>query len=93
MEHADCDQIIVDITCATACVHVNRVEHRHKVLLTQSIDVITDNELETTEATSHNLVTLMLEGLADRHDDYTPSFIFYLLPARLYDFLKALDHC
>lgn len=92
MEHADCDQVVVDVAAWVARIHVNRIENCHKVLLTQSIDVVADDELEASEATSDNLITFMLQGLADRDNDDPPTFVFDLLAASLDDLFEALDN-
>ena len=44
LEHADCDQVIVDVAAAVACVHVDCIQHSHEILLTQPIDIVADNQ-------------------------------------------------
>ena len=43
LEHADSDQVVVDIASSVTCVHVDGVEHRDEVCLTKPVDVIADD--------------------------------------------------
>ena len=91
LEHANGDQVVVDVTSAITGVHVDSVEYGNEVLLAKSIDVIADDKFETAEAASHHLVTLILKRLADGHYNDAPSFVLYLLSACLDYLLEAFD--
>ena len=93
LEHADSDQVVIDVTTTVTCVHVNCIEDRDEVLLAQPVDIVADHELEAAEPTSHHLFTFMLQRLADGHDDYAPALVLNLLPTSLDNLLEALEDC
>lgn len=92
MEHTNRDQVIVDVTSTVAGIHVNGVKDSDEVLLAQSVDIIANDELETSETTCHNLVTLVFKRFTNCHDNDSPSFVLDLLSTGLNNLLEALDH-
>ena len=44
LEHADCDQVIIDVASTIACVHMDGIQHSHEILLAQPIDVVADDQ-------------------------------------------------
>lgn len=91
LEHADGDQVVIDVTATVTCVHVNCIEHGDEVLLAQPVDVVADYQLEAAEATCHDLFTFVLQRLADSHDDNAPALVLDLLPTSLDNLLEALE--
>ena len=92
MEHANRYQVVIDIAASIARIHVNGIQHRDKVLLAQSINVVADNELETAEATGYDLIAFVFQRLTNRNNDNAPAFILDLLTACLNNFLKAFEY-
>ena len=43
LEHTNRNQVVIDVASSVARVHMNGIEHRHKVLLAQPIDVVADD--------------------------------------------------
>ena len=92
LEHSNSLQVVIDVTPNFACIHVNRIENRHEISLTESVDVVWHDQFETAESASHNLFAFILETLANCHNDDAPPFVLYLRTTRLDYLLKAFQN-
>ena len=71
---------------------MNSIENGCKILLAELANVVTNYQLQASEATRHNLVCILLQTLADRNYDNTPSFCIELLALSLNYPFNALKH-
>lgn len=93
MEHPDGDEVVVDVaTDLVASVHMDCIQHRHKIILAQSVDKVIHHQLEATEAASNCLLTFVLQRLAYRYNNDPPAVVAYLLPTLLDDLFESFYH-
>ena len=91
LEHSNRNQVVINVASRIACIHVDGIEDCDEVLLAQAINVVADHKFEAAEPACYDLVALVLQRLANGHNNDPPAFILDLLPASLNDLFKALD--
>ena len=69
------------------------IQHRHKVFLAQSVNKVIDNQLQTSEPTSNNQLTLILQRFANCYDNNPPTFVLDLLSTLLDYFFETFYYC
>jgi hypothetical protein len=70
---------------------VDGLENSYEVLLTQLINVITHNELQTSESSGYHLLLIILRCFANCYYEYSPSIILNLHATCLDDLLNSLQ--
>ena len=69
---------------------MDRMKDGNEVVLTQLVDVVVNDQLQTAEASGHHLLIIdQLGCLADGHDDEPPTLVAKLLPAGLDNLLDS----
>lgn len=66
---------------------MNSIEQSNKVLLAQHVDVVTYDQFQASETTSHDLFLFIFDLNAYSHSYNSPSFILNLLATSLNYFL------